>query len=325
MPKSTTLTAPSKVTNRLSSDTSRCTTGGNSGRPEVVHELVGGVQSFGRIRDDAGREHLPCSRLRHPVGCDGIHELRERYTHEVLHRDVIRTVDLAEVEDAAGIGMVDARGDAGLVEKHLHEVLALAEVRMDALDRDETIEAARTGRPPEVYGRHAAGSDLVAESVTSEAALRFPDDLEVLFLADEVERLGTFVNVGHDPIRKHTRIFGHCISVSRNGGVTRGGAHERGPQSALTVQTASLAPSVKGERPFHRIEPIPAPGAAENRPEPRPVRACPRRRDERINISPVASPAWPTSWCRRRPRSRARRRSASGTSSRSRDRRPTDR
>ena len=48
---------------------------------------------------------------------------RERNALEVLHRDEVAAVDLAELEHLADVRMRDLRGDPRLVEEHRDELL----------------------------------------------------------------------------------------------------------------------------------------------------------------------------------------------------------
>ena len=68
--------------------------------------------------------------------------------------------------------MLDARGEARLVEEHRDELGVLRELRMQALDRDGAREADRAEEAPEVDRRHAARGDLVVERITPYDAKR---------------------------------------------------------------------------------------------------------------------------------------------------------
>jgi hypothetical protein len=56
--------------------------------------------------------------------------------------------------------VVDARGQARLLEEHLDELGLAREVRVEPLDGDEALEAADAGEAREKHGRHAAGRQL---------------------------------------------------------------------------------------------------------------------------------------------------------------------
>ena len=68
--------------------------------------------------------------------------------------------------------VVDARGEARLVEEHLDELFLAGEVRVQALDGDEALEAADAAEPGEEHRRHAAGRDLADQLVAVEPPLR---------------------------------------------------------------------------------------------------------------------------------------------------------
>jgi hypothetical protein len=96
------------------------------------------------------------------------HDLAERLAVEVLHGDPVGVVVLAEIEDLRDVRVVDARGDARLVEEHVDELIVLDEVRVDALDRDPLLEAAGPVHARQVHAGHAAGADLVDDAVAAE-------------------------------------------------------------------------------------------------------------------------------------------------------------
>ena len=56
--------------------------------------------------------------------------------------------------------MVDARGEARLVEEHLDELGLAREVRVQPLDGDEALEAADARQAREEHRGHAAGREL---------------------------------------------------------------------------------------------------------------------------------------------------------------------
>ena len=67
----------------------------------------------------------------------------------VLHGDVVGDAvgrggagrGLAEVEHLDDVGVRQAHGELGLVDEHVHEVLAERELRQDALDDEDLLEA----------------------------------------------------------------------------------------------------------------------------------------------------------------------------------------
>src|SRR6185437_6776611 len=85
---------------------------------------------------------------------------------DVLHDDEVRPVTDADVEDADDVGMREVRGEARLVEEHGDELLFLAELRQDALDRDLLSEALDAGALGDEDLRHAAGRQALEDAVT---------------------------------------------------------------------------------------------------------------------------------------------------------------
>ena len=63
----------------------------------------------------------------------------------------------------SSVGVVDARGEASLVEHHGDEGGVTRELRMKPLDRHGPAEAGRTAHAPEVNGAHASYGELVEE------------------------------------------------------------------------------------------------------------------------------------------------------------------
>jgi hypothetical protein len=68
--------------------------------------------------------------------------------------------------------VLDARGEAGLVEEHRHELGILGELRVQPLDGDGLREAHRPEQTAEVHGGHAPGGDLAVHRVASDDADR---------------------------------------------------------------------------------------------------------------------------------------------------------
>ena len=87
--------------------------------------------------------------------------------HE-LERDEVGILDLAEIEDLRDVGVVELDRDLRLVDEHRDELFVLSDVRQDALDGEQTLEAldAEGFRLPNLG--HAADVDAVEELVLSE-------------------------------------------------------------------------------------------------------------------------------------------------------------
>src|SRR6185437_1792258 len=95
-----------------------------------------------------------------------VHHRLEIRAVDVLHDDEVRPVADADVEDADDVGMREVRGEARLVEEHGDELLFLAELRQDALDRDLLAEALDAGALGDEHLRHAAGCQALEDAVS---------------------------------------------------------------------------------------------------------------------------------------------------------------
>ena len=86
---------------------------------------------------------------------------------DVLHRDVVVLVDLAEVEDLPDVAVRQLHRDARLVDEHLDEVGILAVPRMQPLDREDLLEPAQTGCLGLEDLGHATDGDAFEEDVSA--------------------------------------------------------------------------------------------------------------------------------------------------------------
>ena len=98
------------------------------------------------------------------------HDRAEVLAVDVLHRDEVRSVDRADVEDLHDVRMRERRRDARLVQEHLDERSVLVHRGQDALDDDELLEPRDALLDGEEELRHAAGRELADEGVLAEAA-----------------------------------------------------------------------------------------------------------------------------------------------------------
>ena len=71
----------------------------------------------------------------------GAHDLDEVVAAQVLHRDEVLVVDVADVVDLHDVRMIERRGDARLVEEHAHELGIVGAVAQDPLDDEVLLEA----------------------------------------------------------------------------------------------------------------------------------------------------------------------------------------
>ena len=88
---------------------------------------------------------------------------------DVLHGDEVGAVGLPQLEDLDDVRMGELGGEAGLVEEHLHELVVVGEVREDALDDDELLEALDAMLLGEPDLRHPAGREALEQTILSQA------------------------------------------------------------------------------------------------------------------------------------------------------------
>ena len=137
--------------------------------PRRVLHLVRFVKACARVGEDAQehpRRNLEALALARSI------ELRERVALDVLHREIEDLVLLAEVEDLRDVRVLDARGDARLVEEHLLEANVRGELRQDRLDGDELLEAVFASLARDPDARHSPLGDGAQELVAIELIAR---------------------------------------------------------------------------------------------------------------------------------------------------------
>ena len=88
---------------------------------------------------------------------------------EVLHRDVVAAVILADVVGLHDVGVVEPRGEASLVEEHPAELVVLGEVAPQQLERHELLKPGQAAlRDGQVDLGHPTKPDLGQEAVLAE-------------------------------------------------------------------------------------------------------------------------------------------------------------
>ena len=114
--------------------------------------------------------------MKHAIGtgivclqlAEAVLDLEQVLAPDVLHRDEVRVVDAAELEDLADVGVVELARDLRLIDEHLDEVGVLGHRRQDPLDREDLLEAFDAeGLGLEDLG-HAADADAFEQQVFPE-------------------------------------------------------------------------------------------------------------------------------------------------------------
>ena len=100
----------------------------------------------------------------------GRHDPTQRVAFEVVHHQKVAAVRrITDVERGDDIRVVDACGEACLVEEHVDEFFLVREVGVQDLDRDETLEASHALCASDEDFRHAAGRERRQDLVTAES------------------------------------------------------------------------------------------------------------------------------------------------------------
>jgi len=103
-----------------------------------VAQFVRGVQTVGDLCCNA---HTDLYRYR-PLGTDGrLQNVVQRASLDVLHDEIGALRVAADIKHADDVGVPDQATEAGLAEKHFHQLAVLAEVRMQPFHGIQTLEA----------------------------------------------------------------------------------------------------------------------------------------------------------------------------------------
>jgi hypothetical protein len=130
----------------------------------VIGELVGVVESGQGIGDDAqlgaDGEHVPVPQ----PGADAT----ERLSVQVLHDDEVLAIVLAHFVRLHDVRVIEARGEARLVEEHTEQIRFFGEPAPRLLHDDELVETCQSLGDRQIHPRHAAPTDLRDEAVLPE-------------------------------------------------------------------------------------------------------------------------------------------------------------
>jgi hypothetical protein len=95
---------------------------------------------------------------------DATEQRGERLAVHVLHRQVVQAIGVADVVDAADVGMRHAAREPHLAGEPRRRVLAVAGVRGQQLERDRLIEPQVVGA---IYLAHRAASEQADDAVAA--------------------------------------------------------------------------------------------------------------------------------------------------------------
>jgi hypothetical protein len=90
---------------------------------------------------------------------------------DVLHRDEVLGADATELVDLDDVVVVEQRGQLGLADERLDEARVLREVRQQALERDDPLEAFDAALEGAVHRGHPANAQSLVHEVRAELLL----------------------------------------------------------------------------------------------------------------------------------------------------------
>jgi hypothetical protein len=219
-------------------------------RPLVVAlALVRVVQARRRAPDDRAHDAERHVRL---VAADVREQLPQILAVEVLHREEVLALRLADVVDLRDVRVVQARRDARLVEEHLDEALIARVLGLDPLEDHVALEAIETIGAREQHVRHPAGGEMLQDGVA-------PQPHGSHFVVDcagcALHRQGSFtgvrkarVRVGYMSDAFGTWQLDALIAVGGLGEVWR--AHKDSTIAAVKRLHTHLARNAEGLRQF---------------------------------------------------------------------------
>jgi hypothetical protein len=87
---------------------------------------------------------------------------------DVLHGDEVLGADAAELEELDDVDVVQQRRELGLADERLDEARVLGQVRQEALERHDPLEALDPTLERAMHGCHAAHTEALVDQVRSE-------------------------------------------------------------------------------------------------------------------------------------------------------------
>jgi hypothetical protein len=99
-----------------------------------------------------------------------VDQLAQRPARDVLHRDEVAALVLAQLEYLHDVAVVHPRGEARFSQEELDEFLVLGEVGQDLLDDEDLLEPGRALLLGEKDLAHAAGRHLLQQEILAVVA-----------------------------------------------------------------------------------------------------------------------------------------------------------
>ena len=102
-----------------------------------------------------------------PLEPRGLHQPGERDAVHQLHHDTDPTLVFEHVDHAHHVGVADARHVARFGDQRLGSAGVVRQLRRQAFDRDDLVEAGTPEQPREMHSGHSARGDLVQDHVST--------------------------------------------------------------------------------------------------------------------------------------------------------------
>ena len=133
-------------------------------RAEFVHGFVRAVQTVQGTAHDAGADGRGHGDVH---GIRALEQAGQGFAVDVLHdqEELFAFLEQDHIQRRRDVGVLDARHQPGLVEKHGNELGVAREVGMEGLDRDCAREPDVAAQAAEMHARHATRGDLVVDNV----------------------------------------------------------------------------------------------------------------------------------------------------------------
>jgi len=150
------------------------------------------VRVLERRTDAAHHQQGQVQRQAHAALAGASQDRAQIASVHILHRDVVGLLEATQVVDLDDARMREAGDHLGLVDEHVHELLVVREVRQDAFDRDDLLEALDTAALGAIDLGHASDRDAVEQRVGAKGAWQFLRRAAALFCSAE----GAFHELG---------------------------------------------------------------------------------------------------------------------------------
>ena len=129
--------------------------------------VLGEMRGVETAQDSDHHGHRDGRRDAPPGEPRGVHQPGERDAVHQLHHDTDPTLVFEHVDHAHHVGVADARHVARFGDQRLGSAGVVRQLRRQAFDRDDLVEAGTPEQPREMHSGHSARGDLVQDHVST--------------------------------------------------------------------------------------------------------------------------------------------------------------